>query len=48
MMPPYIAIAANFQGGKVCYYTTNIKEKLINFHKETYEEACKIVKGNQN
>ena len=46
-MPPYIALAANFQG-KVCYCTSNIKEKLVDFHKETYEEACKIVKENQN
>jgi hypothetical protein len=45
--PPYIAIAAN-QKGKVYYYTSNIKEKLVDFHAETYEEACEIVKGNQN
>ena len=46
-MPPYIAFAAN-RKGKVYYYTSNIKEDLIDFHAETYEEACNIVKGNQN
>ena len=45
--PPYIALAANYQG-KVCYRTSNMKEDLIHCHEETYEEACKIVKGNQN
>jgi hypothetical protein len=45
--PPYIALAANYQG-EVYYRTSNIKEDLIHLHKETYEEACEIVKGNQN
>ncbi len=45
--PPYIALAANYQG-KVYYSTSNIKEDLIDLHAETYEEACKMVKENQN
>ncbi len=47
VMPPYIALAANFQG-EVYYRTTNIGRKLVHLHKETYEEALKIVKDNQN